>query len=59
MGVYRFYVLDESGNIAGPARVTSCEDDDAAMHQARRYLENKAIEVWHVDRRVGLVEPEE
>jgi hypothetical protein len=33
---------------------------EIAKNEANRQApRNKAIEVWHVDRRVGLVEPEE
>jgi hypothetical protein len=59
MDTYRFNVLDRSGQVTGSVDIAECENDDAAIHHARKYADGNAVEVWQGDRRVGLIEPGE
>jgi len=55
MIAYRFYQLDLNNRLDGPPRVMECEDDDAALVQALRYVDGHAIEIWRDDKRIALV----
>ena len=52
---YRFYKIDRNDQIDGPPRVLECEDDDAALIEARKFVEGYAIEIWRDEARVGLI----
>jgi hypothetical protein len=52
---YRLYKLDAQGRIFGPPRVVHCEDDDAVLIEARKYIDGHAIEIWRDNKRVGLI----
>jgi hypothetical protein len=52
---YRLYRLDRDNRLNGPPQIFECEDDDAALIEARRYFEGHAIEIWRDDKRVGLI----
>jgi hypothetical protein len=48
MGTYRAYVLDQNDRVM-KAHVLAAQDDEAALNEARRYLDDHDIEVWHAD----------
>ena len=52
---YRLYRLGKDGHIQGPPEVVTCEDDDAALLKAQRYVSSCAIEIWANARRVGFI----
>jgi hypothetical protein len=52
---YRIYVLDREGRASGPPQVVQCEDDDAALIEARKYMAGNAVEIWKDNKRVGLI----
>jgi hypothetical protein len=54
---YRLYRLDTKGHILEPPMTVQCEDDETALEKAKRFLDERAIEVWHLSRRVGRLEP--
>jgi len=56
---YRLYKLDQNGHVNGPPQILTCEDDDAALIEARKYVDGHAIEIWLEDRRVGLIPRDE
>jgi hypothetical protein len=57
--VYRFYQVDKAGQIQGPPKVISCEDDDVALLQARQLVDGYAIEIWDGDRKVAFIPADE
>jgi hypothetical protein len=59
MADYRLYRLDKDGHIQGPPVIVTCETDDAALSQAKQYVDGVAIEVWDCGRRVAFLPPEE
>jgi len=52
---YRFYKIDRNDHIDGPPHVLECEDDDAALIEARKFVDRHAIEIWRDSKRVGLI----
>lgn len=52
---YRLYNLDHDSWVSGPPQIIKCEDDDAALIEARRCVDDHAIEIWRGDKRVGLI----
>ena len=55
MIAYRFYKLDNDDRVDGPPQILECENDEAALTEARRYVDGHAIEIWRGDKRVGLI----
>jgi hypothetical protein len=52
---FRLYQLDRNNRIIGPAHIIECVDDDAAVIEARHYVDGHAIEIWRDDERIGLI----
>jgi hypothetical protein len=52
---YRLYKIDRNDEVDGPPQVITCDDDDAALIEARNYVDRHAIEVWRDDKRIGLI----
>jgi hypothetical protein len=52
MPLYRIYTLTE-GNITGPGRAVTCDDDETAIQQAKQWLDGHGLEVWEGSRRVS------
>ena len=50
---YQFYLLDRQGRTARPPRVARFADDEAALLEARKTLNDQTIEVWQGDRCVA------
>ena len=48
-------MLDHENRVSGPPQIIECEDDDAALIEAGRYVDGQAIEIWRNDKRVGLI----
>jgi hypothetical protein len=55
MTEYRLYRVDEEGHIQGAPVIVSCEDDEAAIAEAKQYVDGVAIEVWDRARRVAIL----
>ena len=55
MSDYRVYKLDESGKTTGPPYIVQCEDDDAALILARRFVDGEIREIWEGARRVATI----
>jgi hypothetical protein len=51
---YRAYVLGKAGHILMRHEFQS-QDDAAALKQARRYVTDYDVEVWQLDRLVGIL----
>lgn len=54
---YKLYVIARTGGILKRTDL-ACVDDEDAMKHARQLLNGMAIEVWHSERRIGLIEPD-
>lgn len=59
MTEYRLYRVDEEGHIQGGPVIITCENDEAAIAQAKQYVDGVAIEVWDLARRVAVLPPVE
>jgi hypothetical protein len=57
MRTYRIYTLSRDGHIHHAPRLVECDDDEAALKEARRFLDGEALEVWDQQRKVGRLEP--
>lgn len=55
MAEYRLYRFDKEGHIQGPPVIVECED--AAVVQAKQYVDGVAIQVWDRARRVAVLPP--
>jgi hypothetical protein len=53
MPEYRIYTLTEGNKITGPWRGVTCDDDEKAIQQAKRWLDGHDLEVWEGSRRVS------
>jgi hypothetical protein len=56
---YRIYQLDREGHIRSVPEIIKCEDDDAALIEAQRYLNGCALEIWADARRVAFIPADE
>ena len=54
---YRVYLIDKNGHIGGPPTILKCPDDQAAVEQAKQYLDGRAVEIWDGARRVAHFDP--
>jgi hypothetical protein len=52
---YTIYQIDPDGHISRPPNVITCDDDEAALNEAKRRVNGRDLEVWHRDRVVGRV----
>jgi hypothetical protein len=51
---YRAYQVDDHGHIVD-VRLFVAPNDEAALKHAYQYVNGRDLEVWHRDRRVGLI----
>jgi hypothetical protein len=55
---YRCFAIDRDGHIRA-ADIIECRDDSAAAGEARQLLRRhpaaRQLEIWHLDRRIGVV----
>lgn len=58
MQLYRVYIMDPKGYVESPPELIECADNDAAIGQARQYLDGKPVEIWEDGRRIARLEPE-
>jgi hypothetical protein len=54
---YRFYVFEKNGHVTGPPIFYELPNDDAALEEAKKILNDRAIEVWRGVNKVGRLEP--
>jgi hypothetical protein len=55
MPEYRLYRVDKEGHIQEPPVIVDCEDDDAAVAQAKQYVDGVEVQVWDRTRRVAVL----
>jgi hypothetical protein len=53
---YRAYFLDDDGRVFAREDIIA-ENDEEAVLAASQLQNDRAIEVWQLDRRVALIEP--
>ena len=51
---YRAFIIGPDGHFKG-ARVLTADDDDSALELAQRLVGKWGVEVWLLDRRVGVL----
>lgn len=59
MFYYRIYPVNHEGHAVAPPHILRCEDDQAAMSEARKYVDGRAVEVWRDGDRVGAIPPDD
>jgi hypothetical protein len=52
---YFLYELDPDGHISRPPNVIACDDDEAAIREAKQRVNGHDLEIWHMDRLVARV----
>ena len=57
MPVYRFYAFEKSGYVTGPPTIYELPNDAAALKEAEKILDDRAIEFWRGARKVGRLDP--
>jgi hypothetical protein len=55
---YRIYTFDKGGHVREPPKVIECQDDEAAVKEAKQLLDGKLIEVWEKARRIVRLDPD-
>jgi hypothetical protein len=56
MRTYRIYRLDH-GHITAPPAVVECETEEAAIREARQYVDGLDVELWEGSRLVWTSPP--
>jgi hypothetical protein len=56
MREYQAYVVGADGHIMQRIDLT-CADDDAATERAKSLVDDHAIELWQLDRKIATFEP--
>jgi hypothetical protein len=57
MPTYRIYTL-EGGHVREPPKIIECQNDDAAVNEAKQLLDGKLIEVWEQARFIIRLDPD-
>jgi hypothetical protein len=57
MPEYRIYTLSAGNRIAGPPRLIDCDNDQAAIKEAKQLINGKYLEVWQGARCVTRLRP--
>ena len=56
MPTYRIYTF-EGGHVRKPPKIIECQDDEAAVKEAKQFLDGKLIEVWEKERCIVRLDP--
>jgi hypothetical protein len=56
---YRMFRLDAAGNILGPSKIITCENDQEVINKVRQVIGAETIEIWDGSRRVATVSASE
>ena len=57
MPTYRIYTFDKGGHVRGPSQIIECQNDEAAVKEAKQLLNGTLIEVWEKARRIIRLDP--
>lgn len=56
MSVYRFYIFEKNGQVAGPPTVYNLPNDAAALKEAKKIIDDRPIEIWRYTSKVGRLD---
>jgi hypothetical protein len=56
MRTYRAYLIDEDNRVSSYRPIDADTDADA-LQAARQFVDGCDVEVWHLDRKIGRLEP--
>lgn len=58
MSLYRFYIFEKEGHIiAQPPAIYELPNDAAALQQAKKIIDDRAIEIWRYTSKIGRLNP--
>jgi hypothetical protein len=55
---YRAFTIGQDGHISG-AEGFNAADDEEALQKARRLVDGHDVEIWQLERKVGLIKAAE
>jgi hypothetical protein len=58
MAEYRVYIVDAEGYSTTLPQVIQSDDDQAAVQQARQFVDGIAVQVWHEGIHVATLKPD-
>jgi hypothetical protein len=56
---YKIFRLDAAGDIFGPSKVITCENDQEVINKVRQVIGAETMEIWEGARRVATIRPNE
>lgn len=56
MAIYRAYLIDADDRVAS-CKVVDAGSDTEALEAARQFVQERDVEVWLLDRKVGRLTP--
>jgi hypothetical protein len=57
MPIYRIYTFDKGGHIRESAQLVECQNDEAAVNEAKQLCNGKVHEVWEKERCILRLDP--
>jgi hypothetical protein len=58
VSLYRFYIFEKEGHIvAQPPKIYELPNDAAALKQAKKIVDDRAIEIWRYTSKIGRLYP--
>jgi hypothetical protein len=58
MSLYRFYIFEKEGHIiTQPPKIYELPNDAAALKQAKKFIDDRAIEIWRYTSKIGRLNP--
>jgi hypothetical protein len=58
MSLYRFYIFEKEGHIiTQPPIIYELPNDAAALQQAKKIIDDRAIEIWRYTSKIGRLNP--
>jgi hypothetical protein len=57
MPTYRIYTFDKGGHLREPPQLIECQNDEAAVREAKQLLDGKRMEVWEKTRCITRLDP--
>jgi hypothetical protein len=58
VSLYRFYIFEKEGHIvAQPPKIYELPNDAAALKQAKKIVDDRAIEIWRYTSKIGRLNP--
>ena len=55
--VYLFYIFEKDGHVTGPPTIYELPNDTMALKEAKKILNDRAIEIWRHERKIGRFDP--